>query len=119
MSSSRWRFPTCRQPALNHRIQFLEFWEQPNVEAAQRFFALWYHEAQRSGLQPIKKVAQTLQDHLEGLLQYFAHHLTNAVTEAFNSTIQSLKAAARGFRNFENYRTRILFFLGKLELLPL
>jgi hypothetical protein len=39
--------------------------------------------------------------------------------KAFNSTIQSLKAGARGFRNFENYRTRILFFLGKRELLPL
>lgn len=105
--------------AYYHRIQFLEFWEQPNLEAAQRFFTRWYHEAQRSGLPPIKKVAQTLQEHLAGLLQYFAHHLTNAVTEAFNSTIQSLKATARGFRNFENYRTRILFFLGKLQLLPL
>jgi hypothetical protein len=36
-----------------------------------------------------------------------------------NSKIQSLKAAARGFRNFQNYRTRILFFCGKLELYPL
>jgi hypothetical protein len=33
--------------------------------------------------------------------------------------IQSLKAAARGFRNFRNYRTRILFFCGKLNLYPL
>jgi transposase len=29
-----------------------------------------------------------------------------------------LKAAARGFRNFKHYRTRILFFLGRLDLLP-
>ncbi|MEN9575805.1 MAG: hypothetical protein RL514_3660, partial [Verrucomicrobiota bacterium] len=27
--------------------------------------------------------------------------------------------AARGFRNFQNYRTRILFFCGKLDLYPL
>jgi len=27
--------------------------------------------------------------------------------------------AARGFRNFKNYRTRILFFWGKLDLYPL
>ena len=33
--------------------------------------------------------------------------------------IQSLKSAARGFRNFQNYRTRILFFCGKLDLYPL
>ncbi|MCX7430642.1 MAG: transposase, partial [Planctomycetia bacterium] len=34
----------------------------------------------------------------------------------FNSVIQALKYAARGFRSFTNYRTRILFFCGKLDL---
>ncbi len=29
-----------------------------------------------------------------------------------------LKATARGFRNFGNYRIRILFFCGKLTLSP-
>jgi transposase len=47
--------------AYYHRIQFLEFWEQPDLNAAQNFFALWYHEALRSGLEPIQKVARTLQ----------------------------------------------------------
>ena len=36
------------------------------------------------------------------------------LTAAFNPS--SLRLAA--FRNFDNYRTRILFFCGKLELLP-
>ncbi len=44
--------------------------------------------------------------------------ITNALTEGFNSKIQALKAEARGFRSFENYRTRILFFCGKLDLMP-
>lgn len=35
-----------------------------------------------------------------------------------NSRIQLLKASARGFRNRDNYRIRILFFMGKLDLLP-
>ena len=43
----------------------------------------------------------------------------NAVTEGLNSKIQALKANARGFRSFANYRTRILFFCGKLDLNPL
>ena len=59
-----------------------------------------------------------LQSHLSGLLNYFVHPITNAITEGFNSRIQSLKAAARGFRRFANYRTRILFFCGKLDLTP-
>ena len=105
--------------AYYHRIQFLEFWDCKDIQEAQRHFAQWWHEARRSQLGPIKKVATTLKDHLEGLLAYFKHRITNAVTEGFNSMIQSLKAAARGFRNFEHYRTRILFFLGKLNLHPL
>jgi transposase len=40
------------------------------------------------------------------------------LSESFNATIQSIKANARGFRNFEHYRTRILFFLGRLDLQP-
>jgi transposase len=60
-----------------------------------------------------------LQRHLENLLTYLKHHITNAATEGLNSKIQSLKSAARGFRNFQNYRTRILFFCGKLDLYPL
>jgi len=65
------------------------------------------------------KVAQMLKRHLDNLLTYLKHHITNAVTEGLNSKIQSIKAAARGFRSFRNYRIRILFFCGKLTLYPL
>ena len=41
-----------------------------------------------------------------------------AATRRLNSKIQQLKANARGFRSFRNYRTRILFFCGKLDLTP-
>ena len=64
-------------------------------------------------------VARMLKRHLENLLTYLEHPITNAVTEGLNSKIQNIKSAARGFRNFKNYRTRILFFCGKLSLYPL
>ncbi len=108
------RLRTAR--AYYYRLLFLEFWEQPDIESAQKFFAQWYHEVKRS--RPIQRVAETLKNHLHGLLTYFRHEITNAVTEALNGSIQSLKSAARGFRSFENYRTRILFFLGRLDLHP-
>jgi transposase len=104
--------------AYYHRIRFMDFWSQDSIEAGQRFFTRWWHETQRSGLAAIKKVAATLRAHLAGLLTYFRHRITNAMSEAFNSTIQSVKASARGFRNFEHYRIRILFFLGRLDLQP-
>ena len=65
------------------------------------------------------KVAKMLKRHLENILTYLQHPITNAVTEGLNSKIQMIKSNARGFRSFENYRTRILFFCGKLDLYPL
>ena len=59
-----------------------------------------------------------LKRHLDHLLIYLKYHITNAVTEGLNSKIQSLKSAARGFRSFRNYRIRIMFFRGKLNLYP-
>jgi len=59
-----------------------------------------------------------LKTHLNGLLNWCDHHITNAVSEGLNSRIQSIKSAARGFHHFESYRTRILFFCGKLDLSP-
>jgi hypothetical protein len=41
------------------------------------------------------------------------------VTEGLNSKIHSIESNARGFRSFQNYRTRIFFFCGKLDLYPL
>lgn len=97
---------------------FRRFWKYIYPGTANEFFRRWYSWAIRSRLDPIKKVARMLKSHLDGLLSYFRHRFTNAVSEGFNSRIQSIKSAARGFRNFANYRLRILFFCGKLEMLP-
>ena len=101
-----------------YKEQMVEFWSQPDAAAGERFFTQWYRAVMRSKLEPVKKVARTLKAHLVHLLTYFQHPITNALTEGFNSKIQAIKADARGFRRFENYRARILFFCGKLDLFP-
>jgi transposase len=98
---------------------FTKLWTYKYVGAARRFFKDWYGWVSRSRLKPLVKVAKMLKAHLENILTYLRHPITNAVTEGLNSKIQSIKSNARGFRNFENYRTRILFFCGKLDLYPL
>lgn len=98
---------------------FSKFWEYASEGWARRFFKDWFGWVSRSRLGPLVEVAQMIKRHLPNLLTYLEHRITNAVTEGLNSKIQSLKSAARGFRSFENYRIRILFFCGKLELHPL
>jgi transposase len=98
---------------------FSRFWLYQEEGWARKFFKDWFGWVSRSRLKPMRDVAWLLRRHLDNLLTYIKHHITNAVTEGLNSKIQSIKSAARGFRNFKNYRTRILFFCGKLDLYPL
>lgn len=97
---------------------FRSFWDCRSVESASEFFAEWYCWAVRCQLPPMVKVAKMLKRHLDGLINFARFPITNAVAEGFNSKIQSIKSAARGFRSFLNYRARILFFCGNLDLLP-
>ena len=98
--------------------QFRTFWECFSRVTALGFFEQWYEWASKSKLTPMVAKATMLKRHLPGLLNYFAHRLTNAMSEGFNSKIQQIKSNARGFRSFQSYRVRILFFCGKLDLLP-
>ena len=95
---------------------FSAFWSYSYKGAAKRFFKAWSNNAMRSKLEPVKKVVLMLRRHEEGLLNFSQHKITNACAEGFNSAIQLIKANARGFRNFTNYRARILFHCGKLDL---
>ena len=101
-----------------HKETFVEFWIQGSAERGAKFFQKWFGAVARSKLEPLKKVARTLKEHLSGLINYFAHPITNALTEGFNSRIQAIKSDARGFRRFANYRARILFHCGKLDMMP-
>ena len=95
---------------------FTHFWAYHHAGCAKRYFDAWSKNAMRSRLVPIKKVVQMLRRHEQGLLNYSRHRISNACAEGFNSAIQLIKANARGFRNFTNYRARILFHCGKLAL---
>ena len=97
---------------------FSDLWDYTYEKSARNFFRKWYWWATHSRLKPIAEVAKKLKRHLDNILTYLRHRITNAVAEGINSKIQQVKSAARGFRNFENYRTAILFFCGKLDMYP-
>jgi transposase len=98
---------------------FRRFWDYRYEGSARNFFREWFGWASRSQLKPIIKVAKMIKSHFENIITYLRYPITNAVAEGLNSKIQAIKANARGFRSFLNYRTRILFFCGKLNLYPL
>ena len=96
----------------------LDLWTYSYDKPARAFFKKGYWWATHSRLKPVISVAKMLKKHLDNIMTYLKHRITNATAEGFNSKIQTIKSAARGFRNFENYRVSILFHCGKLNLYP-
>jgi len=78
----------------------------------------WYSWARRCRLEPIKKVAKTLKDHWQGILNAFESKLTNGRVEAANSLIQAAKAKARGYGTTRHLITISYLVAGKLTHLP-
>lgn len=97
---------------------FRPFWDYRSKGWARRYLERWYSWAIRSRLEPVKKVARMLKAHMNNLLNYFDHRISNAAAEGLNSKIQTVKSNARGYRSFEGFRTSILFHCGKLDMLP-
>jgi transposase len=104
--------------AWQRRELLKDFWKCTDEESARRFFKGWYFSATHSRLAPVVKVAKMLKRHFENIITYWTHHISNSFAEGINSVIQHIKATARGFRSFQNYRTSILFYCGGLDLYP-
>lgn len=50
-----------------------------------------YFWATHSRVGPVVKVARMIREHLDNVLTYFDHHITNATSEGLNSKIQTIK----------------------------
>jgi len=93
-------------------------WDYSQEGWARRVFKKWFAWAAHSRLEPIRKVAVMIQTHLNNILTYCRHRVTNAVAEGLNSKIMAIKRRACGYRNNEHFKTAIYFFCGGLSLYP-
>lgn len=107
---------TSRAWAIKENLR--EVWKCPTAKAAQAFFRKWYWWATHARLEPIRRVAHTLQRHWQGILNAIVHRITNACTEGLNNKIEKIKRDAYGFRSKARLRLAILFHCGKLDLYP-
>lgn len=107
---------TARAWAIKEDLRWL--WDYVRRGWAERHWKRWYFWATHSRLQPVIDAARTLKRHLRGVLNFFAHRITNAVSEGLNSKIQTIKKRAYGFRNRDHFKTAIYFHCGGLQLYP-
>jgi transposase len=86
---------TARAWAIKESLRGL--WRYQRKGWAELYWKQWYFWATHSRLKPVKKVARTIRNHLENVLTYFDHRITNAVSEGLNSKIQTVKKTPAGF----------------------
>ena len=66
----------------------------------------------------MRKVGGLIQRHLENILTFCRHRITNGVAEGLNSKIMAIKRKACGYRNRDHFKTAIYFVCGGLALYP-
>jgi transposase len=87
---------TGRAWALKESLR--ELWQYTRVGWAERHWKRWYFWATHSRLTPVIETARMIQRHRPNVMTFFAHRITNAVSEGLNSKIQTIKK--RFFRVF-------------------
>jgi len=68
-----------------------DLWDYRRRGWALRHWKHWYFWATHSRLKPMVKVARMIHGHLDNVLTYFDHRITNATSEGLNSKIQTIK----------------------------
>jgi transposase len=64
----------------------------------------------------MRKLAQMIERHLEGILAHWKWGVTNAFMEGLNSVFSATKRKARGYRSTTYLTTMLYFVAGKLRL---
>ncbi len=112
----RMALKTARAWAIKEHARFL--WNYTSRTWARKAWRKWIGWAMRSRLEPMRKAARMVREHLDGIVNAIVLGATNAGAESLNAKIQRIKRMACGFRNRERFRNAIYFHLGGLDLYP-
>jgi transposase len=98
------------------REDFQQFWEYVSPGWAEKFLDEWCTRTMRSQLEPMKKVAHTLRNHRELILNWFRAKgaLSSGVVEGFNNKVKLTTRKSYGFRTYEAVETALYHNLGAL-----
>ena len=85
-----------------------QIWSQPNKQTARRVLRDWLARARASGIRMLKQFADTLEEHQEGVLNYYDYPISTGPLEGLNNKIQLMKRQTYGFRDYEFFKLKIL-----------
>lgn len=95
----------CLRIAYEMKENFRRIYETNlTVEKGQKKIKEWLNHAQVF----FRESASTIENHFEGICNYFLHRTTSGVMEGINNRIKLIMRQGYGFSNFDNFRNRVL-----------
>jgi transposase len=82
-------------------------WDYSYEGWARKWFAGWYQRAQESGITPLIKFADSLKEHLAGILAHCRYGINTSFLEGMNNKIKLIKRIAFGFRDMDYFFLKI------------
>jgi len=95
---------------------FQRFWQYVSPHWAGKFLDQWSTRTMRSQLEPMKKVARTIRQHRELLLNWFRAKgtLSSGVVEGLNNKVKLTTRKSYGFRTYNAIEITLYHNLAKL-----
>lgn len=84
------------------------FWNLEGPTQAIQFLLHWIDGVRQVNLPPLTRVANTLENYLSELVNYYKHNrISNGMAEGINNKIKTLKRQSYGFRDMEYFKLRL------------
>src|SRR6056297_260056 len=101
--------------ALHIKRNFQEIYQAETKNEFVFLLKKWFWWATHSRIEPIRKVAHTIKNHWDGVVNWKTSQINNGILEGLNSLIQSAKSKARGYRNTKYFKIIAYLITGKLD----
>jgi transposase len=110
----RYNLRTVRAYLLKEAFQ--QLWDYNSATWAGKFLDEWCRQVMRSRIEPMKKIARSLRQHRELILNYFRAQklLSSGVVEGLNNKAKVTMRKSYGFRTFRALELALYHSLGKL-----
>ena len=101
------QYPDLKQAyLLTHNLRLI-FTQTKNKGVAYTKLAKWYQNVEEAGHKAFRSIRNTIQDHYQGILNYFDNRSTNASAESFNAKLKGFRASLRGVRDINFFLFRV------------
>jgi transposase len=102
--------------AIAYRIKerFRDFYRENDPQVARQMLDELMRHCLKKAMPPeVQRLGRTIRRWFEKICNFHISKMSNGPTEALNNLIKRVKRVGFGFRNFSNYRIRVLLYAGR------